>query len=187
MKNQQDLVTIIACSHVNSYGILLLNSTSSCPTNLSNCKVPSAQTKTTQQVGSKIMSSFMLAMFRILPLCFQQKEKLALSYQSYNTPLLMMQINTMKQKKQLLHIYIVSCCGVHLSITHVFLPNWHFRSQFDHEVILSSTRHILLLSGRRYACPFFLVKYQVQFDCKTRTCTRKKPQICDPKKLVGVN
>ena len=28
------------------------------------------QTKTTQQVGNKIMSSFMLAMFCILPLCF---------------------------------------------------------------------------------------------------------------------
>ena len=40
MKNQQDLITIIACSHVKSYGISLLNSTSSCPTNLSNCKVP---------------------------------------------------------------------------------------------------------------------------------------------------
>ena len=102
MKNQQDLITIIACSHVKSYGILLLNSTSSCPTNLSNCKVPSAQTKTTQQVGSKIMSSFMLAMFRILPLCFQHKEKLVLRYQSYNTPLLMMQINTMQQKIQLI-------------------------------------------------------------------------------------
>ena len=70
MKNQQDLITVIACSHAKSYGILLLNSTSSCPTNLPNCKVPSAQTKTTQQVGTKIMSSFMLAMFGIFPVCF---------------------------------------------------------------------------------------------------------------------
>ena len=53
MKNQQDLITIIACSHIKSYGILLPNSNSSCPTNLPNCKVPTAKTETTQQVGSK--------------------------------------------------------------------------------------------------------------------------------------
>ena len=69
-QNQQDLITILACSHVKSYGMLLLNSTSCCPTNLPNCKVPAGQTKTTQQVGGKIMSSFMLAMFSILLLCF---------------------------------------------------------------------------------------------------------------------
>ena len=34
---------------------------------------------------------------------------------------------------------------------------------------------------------FFLVKYHVQFDCKIRTCTRKNPQIYDPKKFVGVD
>ena len=46
--------------------------------------------------------------------------------------------------------------GENLSLKHAFFPNWHFWSHLDQEVILSSMRHVLVLSGTKCACPFFL-------------------------------